>query len=71
MSVPYRVKYVDGQPRVIDESDHVVPGAIVLKITFGHEPLTDLEGTSIVLNGHNSATVVVNRQKIYDVPFVQ
>jgi len=70
MSVPYRVKYVDGKPRVIDASDQDVPGALVLKITFGHEPLTDHEGTAIVLNGHNSATIVVNRQKLYDVPFV-
>ena len=47
-----------------------VPGALVLKISYGHEPLTDLEGTNVVLNGHNSATIVVNRQKIYDVPVV-
>jgi hypothetical protein len=70
MSVPYRVKYVDGKPRVIDESGQVVPSALVLKITFGHEPLTDLEGTAIVLNGHDFATIVVNRQKLYDVPLV-
>ena len=70
MSVPYRVKYLDGKPRVIDEGGQDVSGALVLKITFGHEPLTDAEGTTIVLNGHNSATVVVNRQKLYDVPFV-
>jgi hypothetical protein len=70
MSVPYRVKYLDGKPQVIDESDQGVPGALVLKITFGHEPLTDAEGTGVVLNGHNSATIVVNRQKLYDVPFV-
>ena len=70
MSVPYRVKYGDGKPQVIDESGQDVPGALVLKITFGHEPLTATEGTAIVLNGHNSATIVVNRQKLYDVPFV-
>ena len=70
MSVPYRVKYLDGKPQVIDEGDQEVPGALVLKITFGHESLTDSEGTKIVLNGHNSATVVVNRQKLYDVPLV-
>jgi hypothetical protein len=70
MSVPYRVKYLDGKPRVIDEGGQDVPGALVLKITFGHEAVTDLEGTAIVLNGHDSATIVVNRQKYYDVPFV-
>lgn len=70
MSVPYRVTYADGKPRVIDESGQAVPGALVLKITFGHEPITDAEGTAIILNGHNAATIVVNRQKLYDVPFV-
>ena len=70
MSVPYRVKYVDGKPRVIDEGGQAVPGALVLKISYGHEPLTDSEGTTVVLNGHDSATIVVNRQKLYDVPFV-
>ncbi len=70
MTAPYRVKYEDGKPRVIDESGQDVPGALVLKITFGHESLTDLEGTKTVLNGHDSATIVVNRQKLYDVPFV-
>lgn len=70
MSVPYRVKYADGKPRVIDESGQDVAGALVLKISFGHEPLTAGEGTAVVLNGHDSATIVVNRQKLYDVPFV-
>ena len=70
MSSAYRVEYRDGKPRVIDEGGKDVAGALVLKISFGHEPLTDSDGTSIVLNGHNSATIVVNRQKLYDVPFV-
>ncbi len=70
MSVPYRVQNVDGKPAVIDENGQGVPGALVLKIAYGHEPLTDNEGTTVILNGHNTATIVVNRQKIYDVPFV-
>jgi hypothetical protein len=70
MSVPYRVQYTTGQPIVIDEAGKDVPGALVLKITYGHEPLTDIEGTTVILNGHNTATIVVNRAKIYDVPVV-
>jgi len=70
MTVDYRVQYIDGKPAVLDAGGHHVPGALVLKITFGHEPLTDLEGTSVVLTGHNSATIVVNRQKYYDVPVI-
>jgi hypothetical protein len=70
MTVPYRVQHVEGKPTVLDEGGKAVPGALVLKITYGHELLTDLEGTNVVLNGHNSATIVVNRAKIYDVPVV-
>lgn len=70
MSVPYRVQHVGGKPTVIDEAGKDVSGALVLKITYGHEPLTDLEGTSVILTGHNTATIVVNRQKIYDVPVI-
>lgn len=47
-----------------------MPGALVLKITYGHEPLTDAEGTTVILNGHNTATIVVNREKNYDVQVV-
>jgi hypothetical protein len=67
---PYRVQHVGGKPTVLDESGHEVPGALVLKINYGHEPLTDLEGTTVILTGHNEATIVVNRQKFYDVPVV-
>jgi hypothetical protein len=70
MSVPYRVQHAAGHPIVIDEAGKGVPGALVLKITYGHEPLTDLEGTTVILNGHNTATIVVNRAKFYDVPVV-
>jgi len=70
MSVAYRVKHGSSKPTVIDAEGSEVPGALVLKITFGHEPLTDSEGTNIVLNGHNTATIVVNRTKLYDVPVV-
>jgi hypothetical protein len=67
---PYRVQHIDGKPTVLDDKGQAVPGALVLKITYGHEPLTDLEGTTVILTGHNEATIVVNRQKIYDVPVV-
>lgn len=70
MTVPYRVQYADGKPAVIDETGQPIPSALVLKVTYGHEPLTDAEGTTVVLNGHNSATIVVNRAKIYDVPVI-
>lgn len=70
MSVPYRVQLTNGKPQVIDEAGQPVPGSLVLKIAFGHEPLTDSEGTTVILTGHNSATIVVNRQKIYDVPLI-
>jgi hypothetical protein len=70
MNVPYRVQHIEGRPTVIDAAQQPVPDALVLKITYGHESLTDHEGTSVVLNGHNSATIVVNRQKIYDVPVI-
>ena len=70
MIVPYRVQHTSGKPVVRDEAGHDVPGALVLKITYGHEPLTDHEGTTVILNGHDTATIVVNREKIYDVPVV-
>ena len=70
MTAECRVQHLDGKPVVLDAAGQPVSGALVLKITFGHEPITDLEGTSIVLNGHNSATIVVNRKKVYDVPVV-
>ena len=70
MSVTYRVQTDAGKPAVIDEAGNDVPGALVLKIAYGHEPLTDTEGTTVILNGHNTATIVVNRQKIYDVPVI-
>ena len=70
MSVPYRVQLAGGKPVVLDEAGKDVPGALVLKITYGHEPLTDAEGTTVILNGHNTATIVVNREKIYDVQVV-
>jgi hypothetical protein len=69
MSISYRVQYTDGKPLVVDESGQAVQGALVLKIAFGHEPLTDAEGTTLILNGHNTATIAVDRKKIYDVPF--
>ncbi len=68
--VPYRVEHISGKPTVLDANGHEVPGAMVLKVTYGHEPLTDIESTTVVLNGHNEATIVVNRKKIYDVPVV-
>jgi hypothetical protein len=67
---PYRVQHINGKPTVLDDKGHEVPGALVLKITYGHEPITDLEGTTVILNGHNEATIVVNRKKLYDVPVV-
>ncbi len=70
MSEPFRVQYAEGKPTVINEAGQSVPDALVLKVTYGHEPLTDKEGTTVVLNGHNSATIVVNRKKIYDVPVI-
>ena len=70
MNVPYRVQHVGGRPTVIDEAGKDVAGALVLKVTYGHEPLTDLEGTTVILTGLNTATIVVNRQKIYDVPVI-
>ena len=70
MSVPYRVQYADGKPAVIDDAGQSVPDSLVLKVTYGHEPLSDNDGTTVILNGHNSATIVVNRKKIYDVPVI-
>ena len=70
MTVPYRVQYAEGKPTVVDETGQPIPSALVLKVTYGHEPITDADGTTVVLNGHNSATIVVNRVKIYDVPVI-
>ncbi len=70
MTVPYRVQLVGGRPVVLDAASKDVQGALVLKITYGHEPLTEAEGTTVILNGHNTATIVVNREKIYDVPVI-